>query len=422
MNLKKSDNEMYRVIMREIRRQEDEIVLIASENYVSESVLEATGSVLTNKYAEGYPGRRYYRGCQEVDSAEALAIERARKLFGAEYANVQPHAGSQANLEVYLAVLEPGDTILAMDLAHGGHLTHGSKANLSGKIYNIVPYGVDPETETLNYDTIAELAKEHKPRLLLSGASSYSRFIDFPKLAEIARGVGACFMADIAHIAGLVVAGLHPDPVPVAEFVTGTTHKTLRGPRGGFIVAKGKFGAALDRAVFPGMQGGPLEHVDAGKAVAFEEAMEPSFKDYARQIIANCKTLCEEMEKRGYRIVSGGTDNHLFLVDLTSISMTGRDAAVLLHEIGLTLNMNLIPFDRRKVNETSGLRIGTPCVTTRRMKEDEMCLLARMIDERLRNPEDEVLKKRLAGEVAELAAAFPVYPGLYDEELATAVK
>jgi len=411
---------MYRILMREIRRQEDEIVLIASENYVSESVLEATGSVLTNKYAEGYPGRRYYRGCQEVDTAEALAIERARKLFGAEYANVQPHAGSQANLEVYLAALEPGDTILAMDLAHGGHLTHGSKANLSGRIYNIVPYGVDPDTEQLNYDTIAELAREHRPRLLLAGASSYSRSIDFPKLAEIAKSVGALFMADIAHIAGLVVAGLHPDPVPVADFVTGTTHKTLRGPRGGFIVAREKYGAAIDRAVFPGMQGGPLEHVVAGKAVAFEEAMAPSFAEYAARIISNCKTLCAEMASRGYRIVSGGTDNHLFLVDLDCIDMTGKKAAELLHSINVTLNMNLIPFDRRKVNETSGIRIGTPCVTTRGMKDDEMKALARIIDERLRNPDDRALARRLAGEVGELAADFPVYPGLYDEEFAAA--
>ncbi|MCD6405945.1 MAG: serine hydroxymethyltransferase [Planctomycetes bacterium] len=406
--------------MREIRRQEDEIVLIASENYVSESVLEATGSVLTNKYAEGYPGKRYYRGCQEVDSAEALAIGRAKKLFGAEYANVQPHAGSQANLEVYLAALEPGDTILAMNLAHGGHLTHGSKANLSGKIYNIVGYGVDPETEAIDYDTVARLAKEHKPRLLLAGASSYSRSIDFPKLAEIAGSVGALFMADIAHIAGLVVAGLHPDPVPVADFVTGTTHKTLRGPRGGFIVAKEKYAAAIDRAVFPGMQGGPLEHVIAGKAVCFQEAMEPSFATYAAQIISNCKTLCDEMAGRGYRIVSGGTDNHLFLVDLESVDLTGRKAARLLHEIGVTLNMNLIPFDKRKVNETSGIRIGTSCVTTRGMKNSEMKTLARIIDDRLKHPDDASLAKSLSGEVVELAGAFPVYPGLYDEEFAAA--
>ncbi len=410
---------MYRILMREIRRQEDEIVLIASENYVSESVLEATGSVLTNKYAEGYPGRRYYRGCQEVDTAELLAVERARKLFGAEYANVQPHAGSQANLEVYLAAIDPGDTILAMDLAHGGHLTHGAKANISGRIYNIVPYGVDPDTEQLDYDTIARLAREHRPALLLSGASSYSRSIDFPKLAEIASSVGALFMADIAHIAGLVVAGLHPDPVPVADFVTGTTHKTLRGPRGGFIVAREEYGEAIDRAVFPGMQGGPLEHVVAGKAVCFKEAMAPSFGEYARQIISNCKTLCDQMASRGYRIVSGGTDNHLFLVDLACIDMTGKKAAELLHQINLTLNMNLIPFDRRKVNQTSGLRIGTPCVTTRGMKDDQMKALADIIDRRLRAPDDAALAERLAGEVAEMAAAFPVYPGLYDEELAS---
>lgn len=406
--------------MREIRRQEDEIVLIASENYVSESVLEATGSVLTNKYAEGYPGRRFYRGCQEVDSAETVAIDRAKKLFGAEYANVQPHAGSQANLEVYLALLEPGDTILAMNLAHGGHLTHGSKANLSGKIYNIVGYGVDPKTEAINCDTVAALAKKHKPRLLLAGASSYSRAIDFPRLAEIAHSVGALFMADIAHIAGLIVAGLHPDPVPTADIVTGTTHKTLRGPRGGFIVAKEKYGPAIDRAVFPGMQGGPLEHVVAGKAVAFQEAMDPAFKQYARQIINNCKTLCDEMARLGYRIVSGGTDNHLFLVDLVHLDMTGKKAALLLHEINLTLNMNLIPFDKRKVSETSGIRMGTPCVTTRGMKEDEMKTLARIIDERLKNPDDKTLAGSLRGEVVDLAASFPVYPGLYDEELTTA--
>ena len=405
--------------MREVRRQEDEIVLIASENYVSESVLEATGSVLTNKYAEGYPGKRFYRGCQEVDSAEVLAIERAKKLFGAEYANVQPHAGSQANLEVYLAVLEPGDTILAMELAHGGHLTHGSKANLSGKIYNIVAYGLNPETEMIDYDVVAALAREHKPKLLLAGASAYSRSIDFDKLTEIAREVGAYFMADIAHIAGLVVAGLHPDPVPVADFVTGTTHKTLRGPRGGFIVAKAEYGDRINRAVFPGMQGGPLEHVVAGKACAFQEAMDPSYKAYAQQIILNCKVLCDEMARRDYRIVSGGTDNHLFLVDLNCISMTGRKAAGLLHDIGITLNMNLIPFDKRKVSQTSGIRIGTPCVTTRGMKEDEMKTLARIMDDALRNGDDDAMAQRLSGEVAEIAAAFPVYPGLYDEEFET---
>jgi len=406
---------MFRIIMREVRRQEEEVVLIASENYVSVSVLEATGSVLTNKYAEGYPGHRYYRGCQEIDTAELMAIERAKRLFGAEYANVQPHAGSQANLEVYLAVLNPGDTILAMNLSHGGHLTHGAKANLSGKIYKIVSYGVDPSTEQLDYDQIAKLAREHKPKLILSGASSYSRTIDFVKIAEIAQSVGAYSMADIAHIAGLVVAGEHIDPVPVSDFVTGTTHKTLRGPRGGFILAKAKYAEAIDRAVFPGMQGGPLEHVIAGKAVSFEEAMAPDFKHYARQIIVNSKALCEEMARRGHRIVSGGTDNHLFLVDITPLGMTGARASRLLHEIGITLNMNLIPFDKKKVNETSGVRIGTPAVTTRGMKEREMRLLGSIMDQRLRNGGDEHLQKSLAGAVAELSAAFPVYPGLYDD-------
>jgi len=406
---------MFKVIMREIRRQEDEIVLIASENYVSISVLEATGSVFTNKYAEGYPGRRYYKGCQEIDTAESIAIERAKKLFGAEYANVQPHAGSQANLEVYLAMLEPGDTILTMNLSHGGHLTHGSKANISGKIYKIVHYGVDPKTEQIDYDAVAKLAKEHKPKILLSGASAYSRTIDFAKLGEIAASVGAYTMADIAHIAGLVVAGEHPDPVPIYDFVTGTTHKTLRGPRGGFILAKAKYSDAIDRGVFPGMQGGPLEHVIAGKAVSFQEAMDPGFKAYARQIITNCKTLCEELMRRGYRIVSGGTDNHLFLMDLTSKGMTGADAAEALHDINVTVNMNLIPFDKRKVNQTSGIRVGTPCVTTRGMKEAEMRDLAAIMDECLRHLTDRAVKARLRGRVAEMSASFPVYPGLYEE-------
>lgn len=406
---------MFSVIMREVRRQEDEVVLIASENYVSISVMEAVGSVLTNKYAEGYPGKRFYCGCQEVDATESIAIDRAKRLFGAEYANVQPHAGSQANLEVYLAALQPGDTILAMNLAHGGHLTHGAKANLSGKIYKIVPYGVDPKTEALDYAAVAALAKEHRPKLLLAGASSYSRTIDFLKLAEIANSVGALFMADIAHIAGLVVAGEHPSPVAVADFVTGTTHKTLRGPRGGFILAKEKYADAVNHAVFPGMQGGPLEHVIAGKAVSFEEAMAPGFKDYARKIISNSKTLCEEMMRRGHRIVSGGTDNHLFLVDLTNLGMTGAKASRILHDIGVTLNMNLIPFDKKKVSETSGIRIGTPAATTRGMGTHEMLRLGAIIDESLRRADDAVLQKRLAGQVAELARAFPVYPGLYDE-------
>ncbi len=406
---------MFKVIMREIRRQEDEIVLIASENYVSVSVLEATGSVLTNKYAEGYPGKRYYRGCQEIDTAESIAVERAKKLFGAEYANVQPHAGSQANLEVYLGMLEPGDTILAMNLDHGGHLTHGSKANLSGKIYKIVPYGVDPKTEQIDYDNIAKLAREHKPKLVLAGASSYSRTIDFARIAEIAKSAGAYFMADIAHIAGLVVAGEHPDPVPVADFVTGTTHKTLRGPRGGFILAKEKYGTALDRAVFPGMQGGPLEHVIAGKAVSFAEAMAPGFKDYAKQIVTNSKVLCEEMARRGHRIVSGGTDNHLFLVDLTPLGMTGATASGLLHDINITVNMNLIPFDKKKVSQTSGIRVGTPCVTTRGMREEHMKELADIMDQCLRKGDDRAVQAKLRGRVAELSAFFPVYPGLYEE-------
>jgi glycine hydroxymethyltransferase len=406
---------MFKVIMREIRRQEDEIVLIASENYVSISVLEATGSVFTNKYAEGYPGRRYYKGCQEIDAAESIAIERAKKLFGAEYANVQPHAGSQANLEVYLAMLEPGDTILAMNLSHGGHLTHGSKANISGKIYNIVHYGVDPKTEQIDYDVVAKMAKEHRPKILLSGASAYSRTIDFTKLAEIAKSVGAYSMADIAHIAGLVVAGEHIDPVPTTDFVTGTTHKTLRGPRGGFILAKAKYADAVDRGVFPGMQGGPLEHVIAGKAVSFQEAMDPGFKAYAKQIVTNSKTLCSELQRRGYRIVSGGTDNHLFLMDLTATEMTGAEAAEALHDVNVTVNMNLIPFDKRKVHQTSGIRVGTPCVTTRGMKEAEMRDLAGIMDECLKKADDRAVKARLRGRVAEISASFPVYPGLYEE-------
>jgi glycine hydroxymethyltransferase len=414
-NVQQRDPEIFKAISDEKHRQNTKLELIASENFVSLAVMEAMGSVMTNKYAEGYPAKRYYGGCEFVDVAENLARDRAKQLFGAEYANVQPHSGSQANMAVYFTFLKPGDKVMGMNLAHGGHLTHGSKANISGKIYNIVHYGVDPKTEQLDYDVVAKLAKEHKPKMLLSGASAYSRTIDFARLGEIAKSVGAYSMADIAHIAGLVVAGEHPDPVPSYDFVTGTTHKTLRGPRGGFILAKAKYADAVDRGVFPGMQGGPLEHVIAGKAVSFQEAMDPGFKAYARQIITNAKTLCEELMKRGYRIVSGGTDNHLFLVDLSAKGMTGAEAAEALHEINVTVNMNLIPFDKRKVNQTSGIRVGTPCCTTRGMKEADMRELAGIMDECLRNLNDRPIKAKLRGRIAEMSASFPVYPGLYEE-------
>ncbi|MER3415763.1 MAG: serine hydroxymethyltransferase [Gemmataceae bacterium] len=405
--LRQTDPEIWQAILGERRRQQQGLELIASENYTSPAVLAAQGSVLTNKYAEGYPGRRYYGGCDYVDMVERLAIERACQLFGAERANVQPHSGAQANMAVYLAALQPGDTILAMDLAHGGHLTHGMKLNFSGRFYRIVGYTVHPHTEQIDYDQVARLAREHRPRLILAGASAYPRHIDFARFAQIAREVNALFMVDMAHIAGLIAARLHPDPVPLADFVTSTTHKTLRGPRAGFILCTEAWIQKINQAVFPGIQGGPLMHVIAAKAVAFREAMQPAFREYARQIVVNARTLAEELARRGWRLVSGGTDNHLLLVDLTSRDLTGKVAEKALERAGITVNKNLIPFDKRPPLDPSGLRIGTPAVTTRGMKEPEMRSIAAWIDEVLRHPTDDLVLTRIRAEVSDLCRHYP---------------
>ena len=406
--LAKVDPELWQSIENENRRQRAHIELIASENYASRAVREAQGSVMTNKYAEGYPGKRYYNGCEFVDEVERLAIERAKQLFGAEHANVQPHSGSSANMAVYFAVLQPGDTMLAMSLAHGGHLTHGHKVNFSGRFFNVVPYGVNPETERIDYDAVERLAAEHKPKLLCAGASAYSRIIDFKRLRAIADSSGAYLMVDMAHIAGLVAAGFHPSPVPLADFVTTTTHKTLRGPRGGMILCKAAFATEIDRQVFPGIQGGPLMHVIAGKAVCFLEALQPSFKEYARQVVANAQTLAAELEKTGVRIVSGGTDNHLMLADLTPLDVTGKDAATALDHAAITVNKNSIPFDRRNPVVTSGIRLGTPAVTTRGMKEREMQQIAAWIGRIVTDPASEKLQQRIRDEVLALTEKFPV--------------
>ena len=403
------DPEVFGAIEAEKARQMEVIELIASENLVSKAVLEAAGSVMTNKYAEGYPARRYYGGCQCVDVVEDLARDRAKKLFGADHVNVQPHSGSQANTGVYFACLKPGDTVLGMNLSHGGHLTHGSPVNLSGKYFNFVAYGVDRKTELIDFDAVRELALQHKPKLIIAGASAYPRTLDFQAFRSIADEVGALLMVDMAHIAGLVAAGLHPNPVPHAQFVTTTTHKTLRGPRGGMILCTSEWANAIDKAVFPGIQGGPLMHIIAAKAVAFKEALEPSFKDYQTQIVKNAKTLAEELMARGYRLVSGGTDTHLMLVDLTPKGITGREAELLLDEVGITVNKNGIPFDTKKPTVTSGIRIGTPAVTTRGMKEEEMKVIARLIDETLTSRDDEQVRARVAAEVKELTGRFPFY-------------
>lgn len=404
-----ADPEIYAAIQDEKKRQMSVIELIASENLVTEAVLEAMGSVMTNKYAEGYPGQRYYGGCEVVDVAENLARDRAKALFGADHVNVQPHSGAQANTGVYFACLKPGDTVLGMNLAHGGHLTHGSPVNISGKYYNFVAYGVDRKTERIDYDQVREIAKEAKPALIVAGASAYPRIIDFAAFKSIADEVGALLMVDMAHIAGLVAAGLHPSPVPHAQFVTTTTHKTLRGPRGGMIMCKKEWATAIDKAIFPGIQGGPLMHVIAAKAVAFKEALEPSFKEYQSQVLKNAKALAEALMERGYRLVSGGTDNHLMLVDLTSKGITGRDAEVALDKVGITVNKNGIPFDTRKPMITSGIRIGTPAVTTRGMKEADMKVIARLIDETLSSIGDEAKAEKIAGEVKELTGKYPFY-------------
>lgn len=401
--------ELFEAMEAEKKRQQTKIELIASENFVSEAVMEAMGSVLTNKYAEGYPDKRYYGGCEHVDVVENLARDRAKELFGAEHANVQPHSGAQANMAVYFSILELGDTVLGMNLSHGGHLTHGSPVNFSGTLYNFVDYGVDQQTEQLNYDVVLEKAKEVKPKLIVAGASAYSRTIDFAKFREIADEVGAYLMVDMAHIAGLVAAGLHPNPVPYADFVTTTTHKTLRGPRGGMILCKEEFAKKIDKAVFPGMQGGPLMHIIAAKATAFKEALADDFKVYCKQIILNAKALGEALVKEGIRVVSGGTDNHLLLLDVTPLGITGKVAEHVLDEIGITVNKNTIPFDTASPFVTSGIRIGTPAVTTRGFKEDEMREIAAIISMTLKNHEDEAVLKEAAERVLALTEKSPLY-------------
>ena len=386
-NLKKQDEEIYEQIKKEEERQKHNIELIASENFVSEAVLEAVGSILTNKYAEGYPNARYYGGCEHIDQIEKLARSRAKELFGAEYANVQPHSGSQANMAVYMTVLQPGDTVLGMDLSNGGHLTHGSKVNFSGKLYNFIAYGVK-EDGYIDYEDVEKKAIEYKPKLILAGASAYPRKIDFKKFREIADKIGAYFMVDMAHIAGLVCAGEHESPVPYADFVTSTTHKTLRGPRSGLILCKEQYGKAIDKTIFPGIQGGPLEHVIAGKAVCFKEAMQPEFKQYAHQVVLNARKLAEELKKRGFNLVSGGTDNHLMLIDLRNKGLTGKEATLLLDEVNITVNKNAVPNDPEKPTVTSGIRIGTPAVTTRGLKEEDMVKLAEAIDLTLQKTEE----------------------------------
>ena len=405
--VKAADEEVYKAMMDELDRQENNIELIASENFVSEAVMNAMGSHLTNKYAEGYPGKRYYGGCEFVDVAETLAIERAKKLFGAEFANVQPHSGAQANTAVYFAMLEPGDTILGMSLAHGGHLSHGSPVNISGKYFNIVPYGVSQETETIDYEAMRELALQHKPKMIVAGASAYPRKLDFKKFREVADEVGALLMVDIAHIAGLIAAGEHESPVPYADFVTTTTHKTLRGPRGGLILCKEQYGAAINKAVFPGTQGGPLMHVIAAKAVCFQEAFSASFKSYQHQIVLNAKSLADSLTANGIRLVSGGTDNHLMLLDLTAQGITGKELEALLGLAGITVNKNAIPFDTRSPFITSGVRIGTPAVTTRGMNEADMKEIGAWISDVVHRREacvDEVRQK-----VRALCAVRPLY-------------
>ncbi|VAX22154.1 Serine hydroxymethyltransferase [hydrothermal vent metagenome] len=409
--LKEQDPEIWEAIHGETERESDTLELIASENFVSEAVLEAQGSVMTNKYAEGYPGKRYYGGCGNVDVAENLAIKRACELFGAESANVQPHSGSQANMSVYFTVLEPGDTIMGLNLAHGGHLTHGHPLSMSGKWFNVVPYNVRKDTETIDFDELRSLALEHKPKLIIAGASAYPRILRWEKFREIADEVGAYFMVDMAHIAGLIAAGLHPSPVPLADFVTTTTHKTLRGPRAGMILCKEKFIKDLNRAVFPGIQGGPLMHVIAAKAVALKEAMGEEFKTYQVQIVANCKRLAQKLVNNGLRLVSGGTDTHLMLVDLQSKNITGKAAEEGLEKAGITVNKNTIPFDPQKPFIASGIRLGVPAITTRGLKEDEMDLVGEWICDALENLEDENHLAEIKGKVKELCGKFPLYPG-----------
>ena len=411
-NLQASDPAIYAAIQEELGRQRNKIELIASENFVTPAVMEAMGTVLTNKYAEGYPGHRYYGGCEYVDKVETLAIERAKELFGAEHANVQAHSGANANTAVYFAFLKPGDTIMGMNLSHGGHLTHGSPVNISGTYFNIVPYGVNPETETIDYAELERLAEEHKPKIIVGGASAYPRIIDFERMAEIAHKVGALLMIDMAHVAGLVAAGLHPSPVPYADIVTTTTHKTLRGPRGGLILCKEKYAKAIDKAIFPGTQGGPLMHVIAAKAVALHEALQPEFKVYQKAILDNCKALAEGLLSEGFRLVSNGTDNHLLLVDVRGQGLTGKEAEHLLDEAGLTCNKNAIPFDPASPFVTSGIRLGTAAVTSRGFKQEDLKEVAAIIGLVLNNPADLDKQKEAVARVAALCTKYPMYPEL----------
>ena len=408
--LKAVDREIFDAIEMEKQRQQSNLEMIASENHTSVAVMEAMGSVMTNKYAEGYPAHRYYGGCQYVDIAESLAIERAKKLFGAEHANVQPHSGAQANMAVYFALLEPGDTVMGMDLSNGGHLTHGSPVNASGKLYHFVSYGVNSETQLIDYDEVRALALKHKPKMIVAGASAYPRIIDFKRFSEIAREVGAYLFVDMAHIAGLVAAGLHPSPVPYADVVTTTTHKTLRGPRGGLILCREKYAKAIDKAVFPGMQGGPLMHVIAAKAVALKEALQPGFKAYAEQIVKNCHALSDELVKTGFNLVSGGSDNHLILIDVRNKGLTGKAAEKVLDTVHITVNKNTVPNETESPFVTSGIRLGKAALNTRGMKEEEMRVIAQVMADALSNPDDEAVIAGCNKRIATLCKAFPLYP------------
>ena len=407
--VKQQDPKVQEMIELELGRQRNKLEMIASENFVSQAVMEAQGSVLTNKYAEGYPHKRYYGGCEYVDMVEELAIERAKQLFGAEHVNVQPHSGSQANFGVYFALLEPGDTIMGMNLSHGGHLTHGSPVNVSGKYFNIIPYGVDAETGRINYEEMRKIAQEHKPKMIIGGGSAYSRQIDFKTMADIAHEVGAIFMVDMAHFAGLVAAGLHPNPVEYADIVTTTTHKTLRGPRGGMIMCKEEYAKAIDKSIFPGIQGGPLMHVIAAKAVAFGEALQPEFKEYAKQVIVNAQTVAETLQQEGFTIVSGGTDTHVLLVDLRTVGLTGKVAEHVLDEVGITCNKNTIPFDPESPFVTSGIRLGTPALTTRGLNAEDMKEIASIISLVLKQPEDTAVLAEAKQRVAALCEKYPMY-------------
>ncbi len=407
--VKQQDPKVQEMIELELGRQRNKLEMIASENFVSQAVMEAQGSVLTNKYAEGYPHKRYYGGCEYVDMVEELAIERAKQLFGAEHVNVQPHSGSQANFGVYFALLEPGDTIMGMNLSHGGHLTHGSPVNVSGKYFNIIPYGVDAETGRIDYEEMRKIAQEHKPKMIIGGGSAYSRQIDFKTMADIAHEVGAIFMVDMAHFAGLVAAGLHPNPVEYADIVTTTTHKTLRGPRGGMIMCKEEYAKAIDKSIFPGIQGGPLMHVIAAKAVAFGEALQPEFKEYAKQVIVNAQTLAEALQQEGFTIVSGGTDTHVLLVDLRTVGLTGKVAEHVLDEVGITCNKNTIPFDPESPFVTSGIRLGTPALTTRGLNAEDMKEIASIISSVLKQPEDTAVLAEAKQRVAALCEKYPMY-------------